>query len=102
MAAYTGINVTKVNALKRDIQNYIEKIHAVFAQIDMDIDNINNNLSIESETLKNKYALLKDNYNIIEKNLNKYITDIGKFAQNYIKTDRQIASLINYDISKLK
>lgn len=102
MAAYTGINITKLNGLKRDVQNYIEKIHTVFAQIDMDIENINNNLSIESGILKNKYALLKDNYNIIEKNLNKYIDDIGKIAQNYKKTDRQLASLINYDISKLK
>lgn len=104
MVTYTGINITKVNALKRDIQTYIEKIHAIFLQIDINIENINNNLSIEAldaVQLKTKYNVLKENYIIIEKNLNKYITDINNFAKYYANSDKAIAAQINRDISKL-
>ncbi len=100
---YSAINEDKMEKLKLDLLDDIEKLNSIFNQMDTEMETIKQNLiGAGNAELTTKFELIKANYPIIKKNITNYATDIQKVIDSYRNQDQELNEKIISDIEKLE
>ena len=94
----TGLNETKANKFKVELLDSIESINVIKENLTNYNEIINNNWTGE---VRNEFNSKLSNINIIYKNINVYISSVGKVVSDFANQDVEIASQVSKNISKL-
>ena len=98
----TGLNETKANNFKVELLDSIESINVIKENLTNYNEIINNNWTGEVSTeFNSKLSNILSNINIIYKNINVYISSVGKVVSDFANQDVEIASQVSKNISKL-
>ena len=98
----TGLNETKANKFKVELLDSIESINVIKENLTNYNEIINNNWTGEVRNeFNSKLSNILSNINIIYKNINVYISSVGKVVSDFDNQDVEIASQVSKNIRKL-
>lgn len=98
----SGINEEKVNELKIELLDYIEKINAILSRFDNSIEAVKNNIEDNGkDEILRKLNSIKEQFPNISSNISHYIDDLGKAASSYETQDQEIASTLINNVTRL-
>lgn len=98
----TGINVEKLQKICLDFTNYHEQVKTIFNNLDLEMVNVNSNLSSQcKQSIARLYSSIKSSCSIIEVNIPTFIDDFRKVISSREDLDIEISERIVADIAKL-
>lgn len=97
-----SINVDKLHKICLDFTNYLESCKALFSNIDLEMANVDSNLSsFCKKDIAKVYMSIKDNYDVIEFNIVSFIDDLRNVINGKEQLDIELSESIVRDIEKL-
>lgn len=97
-----GINVEKLQKICLDFTNYLEQVKTIFNNLDLEMVNVNSNLTSQcKQSIAGLYSSIKENSSIIEANIPTFIDDFRKVISSREDIDIEISERIVLDIAKL-
>ena len=98
-----GINEDKMNSFKLELMDYIQSLNLLKNRLDNCRNVINSSMSGCGKTeIINKFDNIMVEFPKVSKNINSYISTIGKVTVVYAEQDSELASQISNDISKVE
>lgn len=97
-----GINVEKLQKICLDFTNYLESCKTIFNNIDLEMVDVNSNLSSQcKQKIATIYSSIKESYPIIEANIMAYIDDLRGVINSCEALDIELSERVVKDIAKL-
>jgi len=99
----TGINDDKLNAFKVELLNYTESINLLKEDLDGYKTTLKSNLKGSGqEEIIGKLNSILGQFPTVNKNINNYISTVGKVIKAYENQDDSLNSQISKNITKLE
>ena len=99
----TGINASGLENTIKNIIEDIEELNRIFNELELEVINIQNNLSGEgSSTIIKKCNDIEAQSLNIKQNITTYITDIENIISAYQNQDQELSQIITNNIAKLE
>ena len=98
----TGVNVEKVNKLRQELMDYIEKMNGIFNRLDIECASVQNSISGTSKDIITKKCTdIRNSYPTIKTNIMTYIDDLGKVTSGYEQLVEEVSEKIISDMDKI-
>lgn len=98
----TGIDVNKIDNLKKELLNYIEEINSIFNRMDSEVTIIQSNMSgVGKIEILQKCNKIKEQVPVLKSNIMVYLEDLSKVVKFYENQDQELSQNVIRNISKL-
>ena len=100
---HSAINTDKVQILRRDFLDYLERLNKIFNDIEEEMNVIESNIEGEGKSeIVQKFMKIKEQFPKIKKNILSYADDLVLVVKSYEKQDIEMSRKIIKGIEKLE
>lgn len=95
-----GINEVEIDSITLSLYNYVEKIKAIFNNLDSIVDDTSTNfVGSDGDHFRAKYNLFRDNYQIVYDNITLYADALKKAQMVVTDFDKELSSKVESNTS---